>query len=132
MNIDDLTIGQAKELVKLFSTNTFQGEQSPITSGVDGMIGEKVIVRTYSAGVWFGLLKEKSKNEVILSDARRMYKWWAKESISLSAVAIHGIKREKSQICEPVDSVWLESIEIISCTNDSVESIEGAENVEAE
>lgn len=43
----------------------------------DYAIGKEVIIRTYSAGVWFGVLKQKAGNEVILSKARRMYKWLA-------------------------------------------------------
>ena len=60
--------------------------------------GQEVIIRTYSAGVWFGRLKEKSGNEVILTEARRMWRWWARESISLSGVALYGINQGKSRI----------------------------------
>lgn len=95
------------------------------------MIGKKVIVRTYSAGVWFGTLTEKDGNEVILGGARRMWRWWAAESISLSAVSIHGINQAKSKIVQGVESVWLEAIEIIPCTDVAIGSLEGAENVEA-
>jgi hypothetical protein len=96
------------------------------------MIGSKVIIRTYSAGVWFGTLYLKDGEEVILSDARRMWRWWAAESISLSAVAIHGINRDKSKICQAVDKVWMKAIEIIPCKRTAIESIEGAVNVEAQ
>lgn len=96
------------------------------------MIGRKVIVRTYSAGCWFGTLLKKDGKEVILSDARRMWRWHAKEGISLSGCAIHGIKNDKSKIVEAVDSVWLEAIEIIPCTIAATKSIEGAENVTPE
>lgn len=89
----------------------------------DYAIDKEVIIRTYSAGVWFGVLKQKAGNEVILTKARRMYKWWAKESISLSGVARHGIKQEDSKICGEVDSVWLEAIEIIPVTGNAAESI---------
>ena len=126
MNINDLTIGQAKELSAMFSN------QQPATQTLNGMIGKMVIVRTYSAGVWFGKLAEKSGNEVILEQARRMWKWWAAESISLSACAIYGVKRDQSKIVEPVDSVWIEAIEIIPCTEKAIDSIGGAENVKAE
>ena len=90
------------------------------------MIGKKVIVRTYSAGVWFGLLEQKEKNEVILKDARRMYQWFCKESISLSAVAIYGINQDKSRICVAVPSIWLEAIEILPCSDESINSLETA------
>ena len=96
------------------------------------LIGKKVIVRTYSAGVWFGVLEQKKRNEVILKDARRMYRWWAAQGISLSACALYGIKHDKSKIVEPVPSVWLEAIEIIPCTPESIESLEGAPHVLAE
>ncbi len=124
-SIDNLTIGEAKELAKLFGATTSQNH------GLNSHLGEKVIIRTYSAGVWFGKLVEKSGNEVILEDARRMWLWHAKKSISLSGVAVYGINREKSKICPEIKKQWLEAIEIISLTKEAIESIEGAEDVEA-
>ena len=126
MNIDNLTIGQAKELAALFS-----GAQ-PQQSSLNSMIGKKCVVRTYSAGVWFGEIAEKAGNEVIVKNARRMWKWWAAEGISLSSVALHGIKREQSKIVEAVSTVWLEAIELIPASDKAVASIEGAPNVQAE
>lgn len=128
MNIDDLTIGQGKELAALFGTT----KNSKDSTGLNTMLNKKVIIRTYSAGVWFGTLSEKAGNEVILTDARRMYQWWATESISLSACALYGIKHGKSKIVAAVDSVWLEAIEITPCTTTAIASIEGAPNVAAE
>ena len=95
----------------------------------DFAIGKEVIIRTYSAGVWFGVLKQKAGNEVILTKARRMYKWWAKESISLSGVARHGIKQDDSKICGELDAVWLEAIEIIPVAGNAAESIRTAPEV---
>ena len=95
----------------------------------DFAIGKEVIIRTYSAGVWFGVLKQKAGNEVILTKARRMYEWWAKESISLSGVARHGIKQDDSKICGELDLVWLEAIEIIPVTGNAAESIRTAVEV---
>jgi hypothetical protein len=124
MNINDLTIGEAKELANLFGNSTD-------SSGLNGMIGEKVIIRTYSAGVFFGKLVEKSGNEVILENARRLWLWQAKSSISLSAVAIDGVNESGSKICGAVESIWLEAIEILPCTSDAIKSIEGAKSVKA-
>ena len=95
----------------------------------DFAIGKEVIIRTYSAGVWFGVLSQKAGNEVILTKARRMYQWRAKESISLSGVARHGIKQENSKICGELDSVWIEAIEIIPVTGNAAESIRTATEV---
>jgi len=126
MNINELTIGQVKELTNIF------GNQTQSTVGLNTMIGKKCVIRTYSAGVWFGEIAEKSGNEVVVVNARRMWQWFASESISLSAVAIYGIKHDKSKIAPAVDSVWLEAIELIPASSKAIESIEGAPNVEAE
>lgn len=125
MNINDLTIGQAKELVGIFTNTSSQ-------IGINTMIGKEVIVRTYAAGVWFGELTEKSGAEVILKNARRLWRWKAAESISLSAVALHGVDQSESKIVESVAEQWLEAIEITPCTVKSIESLEGAPNVKAE
>lgn len=92
------------------------------------LIGRKVIIRTYSAGCWFGTLSEKKKNEVIITEARRLWRWHAAEGISLSGVARAGIKHDDSRIEQAVDAVWLEAIEIIPCTAKAIASIESAPN----
>lgn len=127
MNIDDLTVGQARQLATMFPQQTDAARNS-----LNGMIGEKVIVRTYAAGVWFGSLEEKAGSEVIISHARRMWAWWAEQSISLSGVARHGIKHENSKIAPAVERVWMEAIEIIPCTSVAISSIEEAPDAQAQ
>lgn len=143
MEIKKFEVNSPSELLMMLA-NVLAGSESkqeaeeeplpPVTvteaKGInDYVIGKEVIIRTYSAGVWFGVLKQKAGNEVILTKARRMYKWWAKESISLSGVARHGIKQEESKICGELDSVWLEAIEIIPVTGNAAESIRTAPEV---
>lgn len=133
INLDDLTLGQIKQCVALLNNNVVNVSKNDIVSdlGLNSMIGKKVIIRTYSAGVWFGTLSQKCKNEVILTNARRMYQWWCKKSISLSGVALYGIKQDESKICGAVAEIWLEAIEILPCTDKSIESLETAKEVEA-
>ena len=128
MNLDDLTLGQIKEIGALLG-NVNTTIASNVVAKTHPMIGKKVIIRTYSAGVWFGKLIQKDDDEVILEDARRMYQWWCKESISLSAVAVYGINQDKSKICVPVDCIWLKAIEILPCKDVAIESIEEAKTV---
>ena len=108
-----------KELAELLGM-----KNTAAKSCLDGfVIGQEVIIRTYSAGVWFGRLKEKAVDEVILTEARRMWRWWANESISLSGVALYGINQEKSRIAGAIDSVWMQAIEIIPISGKAAESI---------
>lgn len=125
MNINDLTIGQAKELSSIF---VGKANDAP---GLNSMIGQRVIVRTYSAGNFFGVLEEKSGDEVYLTNARRMWYWKAKQGISLSACALYGVDTEKSKIVEPVARIWVQAIEIIPCTETAAASLEGAPHVQA-
>lgn len=118
MNINDLTIGEAKELARLFS-----GNSSDNSGSLNSMIGKKCIIRTYSAGVHYGELVEKSGKEVILKNARRLWYWKTKGGISLSEVANSGVHKD-SKICESVDSIWLDAIETIPCSQDAIKSIE--------
>ena len=127
MNINDLTIGQARELATMF------GGMPLHTSNLDDFcIGKTVIIRTYSAGVWCGTLKKKAGNEVILTNARRMWRWWCKESISLSGVVCYGIDQAKSKIAAPVELVWLEAIEIMPIKGDAQNSVMEAPIVQAD
>ena len=126
LNINDLTLGQAKDLAALMSGGA-------TSNGLNSMLGEKVIVRTYAAGVFFGELIQKSGKEVILKNARRMWSWKVREkTISLSGCALHGVDYENSKIVEPVALIWLEAIEIILCTPIAIKSLEDAPHVIAE
>jgi len=143
ININDLTIGQARQLASImnatYSTDAAVGGEAAQSPGsnhpscIDAhFIGKKAIIRTYSAGVWFGTVAEKDGNEIIITDARRLWYWKAAKSISLSAVANFGVDQKVSKITAPVSSVWLEAIEIIPATDDAIKSIEGAPHVDAQ
>ena len=131
MDINELTIGQAKEIAAIFGGMSTENVQTENKRGLDDFIDMNVIIRTYAAGVWFGRLAKKAGAEVILHSARRMWQWKCREGISLSELAIHGIDAEGSRICAPVPRVWLEAIEIIPVLDTAVESIEGAAHAKA-
>ena len=116
----EVTLKEIAELIGMKNTAAESGLNS-------FAIGQEVIIRTHVAGVWFGRLKEKSGDEVILTEARRLWRWWAKESISLSGVALYGIKQEKSRIAGAIDLVWLQAIEIIPISGKAAESIRTAQ-----
>ena len=89
------------------------------------MIGKHVIVRTYSAGVFAGILKSRDGKEVVMTDARRLWYWDG--AASLSQLAIDGVSKPKTcKFPAPVAEVLLtEAIEIIPTTNTARESIDG-------
>lgn len=72
-----------------------------------------VIVRTYSAGVFYGYLKARCGKEVDLVDARRIWSW--EGAASLSQVAVDGVGKS-SRIAVPVNLTVTEAIEIIDVT----------------
>lgn len=94
-------------------------------------IGKMVIVRTESAGVFFGEIIAKEGCEVIVKDARRMHSWKAAKSIALSGCALYGIDHSQSAICAPVSAIWLEAIELIECTPHAITSLLTAPEVQA-
>ena len=93
------------------------------------MIGEYVIVRTYSAGVHAGVLARQEGREVELHDARRLWRWHTADSgISLSDVAVGGINAKKSRICAVTPRIVLtEAIEIIPASAPARQTIEAAD-----
>lgn len=124
MNIEDLTIKQARELAALFS-------HASAVSATSALIGKKVIIRTYAAGVHYGELIEKDGKEVILKNSRRLWYWKTEnKGISLSEVANAGLHKD-SKVCSPVDLIWLEAVEIIPCTKEAIKNIEAANEYKA-
>lgn len=83
------------------------------------MIGKYVIVRSDKAGVFAGTLEEKNKNEVVLSNCRRIWSW--EGACSLSQMAVDGTKKpEECNFSMTVDEiVILDVIEIIPCTKEA-------------
>lgn len=88
MKIDDLTLGQIKELQNVFRS------ESTISTHVNPhpMIGRRCLIRTYSAGVHIGdVVDVVDGTQVHLKNALRLWKWTG-GGLSLSAVAANGIK----------------------------------------
>ena len=86
-------------------------------------LGNYVIVRTYSAGVFAGELKKKSGKYVVLKNARRLWYWDG--AASLSQLAMEGVsKPENCKFpCEVNEILLTEAIEIIKATSKSRKSI---------
>lgn len=124
MNIDELTIGQAKELAALF--DKAERVSAPQRSRYEGK-GEAVIVRAKDAGVHYGHLVAYEGRMVWLKDARRMWKWKAAGGVSLSGCAVYGIVQSESRIEAIVSTqIVLDACEIIFCNTLAAGTIEEA------
>lgn len=87
-------------------------------------IGKKVIVRGDRSGVFFGTLKKKEGQEVVLTNCRRLWYW--EGAASISQLAAEGTTNPGGcKFTMAVDEIGiLDAIEIIPCTEKSINSIE--------
>ena len=89
-----------------------------------GAKSEYKMVRTYSAGVFFGVIESRTGQEVVMRNARRIWYWSG--AASLSQLAMEGTKSPKD--CKfpcPVDRVeLLQVIEILDVTQQAKDSID--------
>lgn len=101
----------------------YRNNPSTQAQDLNGM--KYVIVRTLSAGVFAGYLKERKGQEVVLLNARRIWQWAG--AASLSQLAMEGTNAPNS--CKfpiEVDRIeLLQAIEIIDVTEKARLSIKG-------
>ena len=125
MNIKDLTIGQAEELVSLFGNNN---RESCLH---DRYVGKYVICRTRSEGVNAGEVIALDDTGVVLRDARRLYyhlpadkkmSWY--EGVAKSGLAA------SSKVGVAIDKFLSEDYSLTVCTEDAERSIRSAKNHE--
>lgn len=87
--------------------------------------GDFVIVRTYSAGVFAGILGPRKGREVMIKKAIRIWYWAG--AASLSQLAVEGTKKPaECKFGVPVAEILVtEAIEILACTKAAKSSIMG-------
>ena len=122
MNINDLTIGQAKELAALFGSK-------PVTQSIEGFeskhVGSYVIVRTYASGVFFARLDRHSGRMAELSNCRRLWQFKAAEGISLSAVALNGVDPKACRFPAAIsEQTVLDCLEFLPASDKCIKTIE--------
>lgn len=81
-----------------------------------------VVVRTYSAGVHVGRLVSRKGREVVLDEARRLWRW--RGANTLNEVAANGVAQEYTRLSEPVSGVVLtEAIEVLPVSESAAPSL---------
>jgi len=92
---------------------------------------ERVVIRSYGAGVFYGYLKEKKAElngvNVILLRAKRIHHW--KGACSLTQLAMEGVKNpQECRITDAIDSEFIANvIEILPLTKDAEKNLDGVE-----
>lgn len=98
---------------------------------LESIVGQHVIIRSYSSGVFAGVVKAAEasgpgRTRVSLQDSRRLWLWKAEKGIALSGVAQHGLVASASKIdSEIAHHVIDDVIEILPTTETAKESIDG-------
>ncbi len=116
MDIENLTIGQARKLANLFC------KEGTVDAPAEN--GRAVIVRSRDAGVQFGYLQKYEGRTVYLKNARQMWQWKAAQGGSLLDCATYGVTKSGCKFSSPNASVIVfDACAIIDCTDAAVNSI---------
>jgi hypothetical protein len=121
MDINDLTIGQAKELASLFGNQQTESLHKTF-------VGKYVICRSRNEGLNAGVVLAADSTAVILKDCRRL--WYHKPlkegACWYEAIANSGISPE-SKVSEPTQDPKLicEDYSLTGCTPEAEETIRG-------
>lgn len=114
MNIDDLTLGQIKEIQNMAAT-----QQPPsLSKGIFGeFIGKYVICRTCNEGVNAGKVLAADETGVVLEDARRLwyFKPKSKDVSWYEGVARDGLS-EDSKVGVASNKLIVEDYSLTICT----------------
>ena len=114
MNIDELTMRQAREIAKLLACN---GKE---TATVHPAVGHYCLIRSYAAGVHVGMVASVtdslSGREVELRETRRIWSWSG--ALSCSEIALSGITGGKLSAELPSNFVN-QAIEIITMSKEA-------------
>ena len=123
MNIDDLTIAQAREIAALLGGS--RGEiKCAAPTAIQGN-GRPVIVRSRDAGVQYGYLDRYEGSTVYLKNARQMWSWTSAKGGTLLDCATHGVKAGKFSTVSPAIIV-IGACAIIDVTPEAQPSLESA------
>lgn len=124
--IDNLTIGEAKQLAAMFGGRP---ETAPVAREIIGQLGRPVIVRSRDAGVLFGDYDGNNGSTIYLKNARQLWKWRAAQGGTLIDVATHGVAKSGNKFSPAQNTVTVfNACALIDCTDDAANSILKAES----
>jgi hypothetical protein len=125
INVDDLTLGQIKEIQSLQNKE----QQTPFIAS--DFVGKYVICRTRNEGINFGKVVRLDNTGVILEEARRIYyhKPKAKGVSWYEGVAFCGLS-DDSKISNETTKVIIEDYSLTACTQEAIDNIKSKKSHE--
>jgi len=115
MNLDDLTIGEAKALVAMFGAGKAPEPEAPAST-----VAQYVVVCTDKRGVVFGMTYNPLARPIHLSDAR-MCLYWSADVGGVFGLAETGPTKD-CKISAVVPSIALEGVTAVMSVNDKAEN----------
>lgn len=129
MNLNDLTIGEVKEILEMFGNTESKTMDKCETDILSSFIGKYVICRSRNDGINAGIVVDADGTGVHLKDARRIWYHKPKEK-TLSwyeGVAESGLS-EDSKISNAVDKIIVEDYSLTICSKIAEENIKGKDS----
>lgn len=110
--------------IKTLTINGVEYVEKSSVQTQEKICGDYKIVRTYSAGVFAGILESRNGQEVVLRNARRLWQWGG--AASLSQLSVDGTSAPDSCKfpCEVNKIELTQAIEILDVTEKARKSIE--------
>lgn len=120
MNINDLTVGQVKELMSLVATSA-----TTKPTIYQRYIGKYVIVRSRVEGINAGYVVEADETGVVLKQARRLWHHRpANKSMTwYEGVAVSGLSEDCKVSVETEEKAIIEEYSMTLCSDVAIESI---------
>jgi len=126
MDINDLTLGQIKEIQKLSEINNCTKNK------LTRYVGKYVIVRSRNEGINAGEVLEYDETGIILKEARRL--WYHKPNDKKTAwyegVSVSGLSKDSKISCKVSEKAIVEEYSITLCSEKAELSIKEKESHE--
>jgi hypothetical protein len=121
---------QLQQLLKLIEVLNTKEQKTKESSIYDDCIDKYCIIRSYGAGVFFGIVKQIDDNYTVkLEKARRIHYWDEHTACSISELALYGITESNqsgkdSRIALELPLHFVQQIiEIIPCSKIAIDNI---------
>lgn len=123
MDINDMTIRQAKELTAIFG-----GNSADVRTVAHTMVGKYAIIRSRNEGINAGLILAADHTGVVLGNARRL--WHHRPKVTTESwyegVANHGLSSDSRVSGVATQKAIIEDYSVTVCSDEARQSIEAA------